>query len=1028
MPQLVVEKGNDRDRAIPVKPGDKIVVGRDIKANLRVEDVMTSRKHFAIISHKEDFYVKDLKSANGTFLNGKKVEQEKLSIGDRIQIGETVLSFLNEDEGKKKGGLVGKEIAGYLIEERLGRGAMGTVYLAKQISLDRNVALKILAPELLKDKSFVEMFIKEARACGKLNHPNIIQVYDVGSFKGVYYFSMEYVEKGGVADLLTNNRALPLHQALPMVRDACQALAYAERQGIIHRDIKPDNLFLNAENIVKIGDLGLAHSASEDVGAEGVFGTPHYIAPEQAMGEKLDHRADIYAMGCTFFRMVTGHTPYRGQNVQEILRKQVKAPPPYAAERPDDLPPDAPWTDVPRSVADIIYKMMAKNRDERYESASKILPELEAALASLSDRGSTRAPAVGLGGEHSSTTRLMDGSRRSNNLPIFIGIGVLVLLILIGAIAAMSNGPKPPDPNGTSNAPPPVNLELFNNNGRNNAVPTDTSNNASNSGNSGSNNAPPRNADPDEGDENGRRLRKLRQDWHEQMVADVEEILVRHNIAETGLSGPDPVAAATMDMLLLASKYEKEPPYNEVAITQDGTPVDSHLKKCARELESLYQRLSDLTASHTADYATCNRIADEAIKNEQYGVAIDAYMGFVRKYWHEFSAPVRALREWVKNNALNVDHYVEGFPGAVEVYAYPNGKLHQLVKTIGTRYDEMFAEVQTADAIFKDPAKATDYQARRAALIPARDAMARVVNTWKLPQDVKSPAGKVIAIQAAEDLRYLGACIDKVNSDEKQNALNAVANLRAETIGCLQRAHDAAVRYDFDTATKIMDDLTRSAVWEAAATDDTTLCRDIRNVTVSREPPGKLAQLRRAKFFMDTLIPKIAKDKPLILKPASCDNPDFRSASKVNITAITPAADGKQCTITLEYRGKQQADFPLASLSGQEFSDFVIDLMKLTDATANADWQLGAAAVMLERGEPGDSVKLIDLALKGATARKQEYTEYLAWALLLKAASLNAARNGTDAKAMLQRFRNECKNTEAFRLANLKPADRPLGR
>ena len=386
MPRLLIEKGPDRGKSLTLKVGDQAVVGRDAQANLQLSDVMCSRRHFLVASKGSVFGLKDLGSANGTQVNTKTADGPvKLQHGDMIQCGETLISWLSDEGDAKQGGLIGQQIGGYRIEARLGRGAMGTVYKAIQLSLGRVVALKVLSPELVKDAKFCEMFLKEARAAGALNHPNIVQVYDVGEENGQYYFSMELAAKGSVLDQLNAAKRIELPRAVVIIKDACRALEYGERKGLVHRDIKPDNLMVMEDETVKLGDLGLAMSAQELQGEQaGVFGTPHYIAPEQAMGKPIDHRADIYALGASFYRILCGQTLFTGQTVKEILKKQVRdAHPPITAHMPE----------CPPAIVTILDKMLAKNAAERYQHAGDVLMDLENWQSLAAKRGKVEASA-----------------------------------------------------------------------------------------------------------------------------------------------------------------------------------------------------------------------------------------------------------------------------------------------------------------------------------------------------------------------------------------------------------------------------------------------------------------------------------------------------------------------------------------------------------------------------------------------------------------------------------------------------------
>ncbi|HEX6984341.1 MAG TPA: protein kinase, partial [Planctomycetaceae bacterium] len=204
----------------------------------------------------------------------------------------------------------------------LGSGGMGAVYLAKQVRLDRPVAVKILPPDLADDPAFAERFLREARALARLSHPNIVGVYDFGQTPGgLYYFLMEYIEGPTLRQVVAGRTADP-KQALEIVRQVCDALQYAHDKGVVHRDIKPENILLDARGRVKIADFGLAkllglaepHAGSPAAGSltatRQAMGTPHYMAPEQITGSRaVDHRADIYSLGVVFYELLTGELP-----------------------------------------------------------------------------------------------------------------------------------------------------------------------------------------------------------------------------------------------------------------------------------------------------------------------------------------------------------------------------------------------------------------------------------------------------------------------------------------------------------------------------------------------------------------------------------------------------------------------------------------------------------------------------------------------------------------------------------------------
>ncbi|HYE98055.1 MAG TPA: FHA domain-containing serine/threonine-protein kinase, partial [Planctomycetota bacterium] len=216
MPTLVVEKGHDKGKSIPVPVSGTVLVGRDNSTALPLRDTMTSRMHFKIEAREGEWWIDDLGSMNGTYLNGAKLKLPvKLELGDLIKAGETLFTF--QSDASSATTLAGTRIGGYRIIERVGRGGMGTVYKAEQIDLQRLVALKVMSEEHTKEKDFVELFIHEARAAAKLNHPNVVQVYDVKKHNEAYYISMEFVSGGSVQELLNKHRKLPVEDCVRMI-------------------------------------------------------------------------------------------------------------------------------------------------------------------------------------------------------------------------------------------------------------------------------------------------------------------------------------------------------------------------------------------------------------------------------------------------------------------------------------------------------------------------------------------------------------------------------------------------------------------------------------------------------------------------------------------------------------------------------------------------------------------------------------------------------------------------------------------
>jgi serine/threonine protein kinase len=267
----------------------------------------------------------------------------------------------------------GAVIADFIILEELGRGGMGIVYLAHQITLDRPAALKILADQYAGDPEYVVDFIKEARAAAKLNHPHIVQAYAVGEDEGIFFFAMEHIDGETMKDFMKREGVVPVDFAVMVVQQIAEALDYAwKEQRLIHRDIKPDNIMLTRKGRAKLADLGLARVAGDidDADADEVMGTPQYISPEHLTGDEMDVRSDIYSLGATFFHFVTGRFAFEGRTATEIDRKHLEE----ALTSPRKLNPG-----LPEAVSKIIIKMMAKNPAERYQSAEALAEDLRLA-------------------------------------------------------------------------------------------------------------------------------------------------------------------------------------------------------------------------------------------------------------------------------------------------------------------------------------------------------------------------------------------------------------------------------------------------------------------------------------------------------------------------------------------------------------------------------------------------------------------------------------------------------------------------
>ncbi|MHC4599847.1 MAG: serine/threonine protein kinase, partial [Planctomycetota bacterium] len=298
---------------------------------------------------------------------------------------------------------IGKDVGGCKVEKKLGQGGMGAVYQGTQLSLGREVAIKVISEAYMTNEQAVARFEREARSVAQLNHPNIVQVYDLGrTSEGQYYIIMEFVEGRSLSEFLKTKGAFPERECLTMIRQAAKGLQAAAEKQIIHRDIKPDNLMVTVKGVVKVADFGLAKdtgSASQLTATGHVMGTPAYIAPEQGDGRVADHRSDIYSLGATLFAMLTGEMPYTGETPIAIVLQHIQAPVPDPKEKKPDLDDD---------TGKIVKKMMAKEPEARYQSCAELIHDIDVVLGVAKD--GERLIADGGDVSFDDAFTLMDGS------------------------------------------------------------------------------------------------------------------------------------------------------------------------------------------------------------------------------------------------------------------------------------------------------------------------------------------------------------------------------------------------------------------------------------------------------------------------------------------------------------------------------------------------------------------------------------------------------------------------------------------
>jgi serine/threonine protein kinase len=313
-------------------------------------------------------------------------------------------------EGKHKHLVFGE----YVILDRLGAGGMGVVFKARHRRMDRVVAIKVLPAEAMKSPAAVERFYREVRAAARLSHRNIVTAHDAGEHHGMHYLVMEYVEGKDLGQVVAENGPLPVEQAVECIAQAAEGLEYAHGMGVIHRDIKPGNLLLSTSGLVKILDMGLAlmgESLAPDVTTAAqltqsgqIMGTVDYMSPEQAQDtHRADERSDIYSLGCTLYRLLTGEPPYPGDTMMNRMMAHVQAPIPSLRDRRPD---------VPEALDAVFQRMIAKKPADRQQSMREVIDELAPFLPS----GVSGTPRSSTGGTSQSMDAMgVEGAKSSGS-------------------------------------------------------------------------------------------------------------------------------------------------------------------------------------------------------------------------------------------------------------------------------------------------------------------------------------------------------------------------------------------------------------------------------------------------------------------------------------------------------------------------------------------------------------------------------------------------------------------------------------
>jgi serine/threonine-protein kinase len=325
--------------------------------------------------------------------------------------------------------IVGEVLADrYELQELVGTGGMSSVFKAHDRLLDRNVALKVLHQHYTDDEEYLERFRREARSVAQLSHPGIVTVIDRGEADGRQFIVFEFVDGENLKELVEREGPLPVDDALELAAAIARALAFAHSQGLVHRDVKPQNVLLNGDGLPKVTDFGIARSLEIEHGVTQtgtVLGTSNYIAPEQASGERVDARTDVYSLGVVLFELLTGEVPFEGENFVAVALKHINEAPPSVLDRRGDVSP---------RVAALIDRALAKDPRRRFASMDEFANELEAARAAptAGDPGATMVIPP---------NRPPRAPRTPSPFPLLIGLLALLALGVIAAAAiAIHNG------------------------------------------------------------------------------------------------------------------------------------------------------------------------------------------------------------------------------------------------------------------------------------------------------------------------------------------------------------------------------------------------------------------------------------------------------------------------------------------------------------------------------------------------------------------------------------------------------------
>jgi eukaryotic-like serine/threonine-protein kinase len=327
--------------------------------------------------------------------------------------------------------VVGETIAGrYELEEVVGHGGMSTVYKALDSLLERNVVLKVLHQQYSEDEEFVERFKREARSVAQLQHPNIVTVIDRGEEGGRQYIVFEYIDGENLKELVVRKGRLDVRTTLEVGLEIARGLSFAHEHGLVHRDVKPQNVLLNGDGGAKVTDFGIARSLEVEhsmTQTGTVLGTSNYIAPEQANGRPVDAQTDVYSLGIVLYEMLTGKVPFPGENFVAVAMKHIQEPSPSVLDSRGD---------VPLRVAEMIDRALEKDPEQRFATMDAFADEIEANLAEL-DRGEDCAVTMVV----PAAQRLRQPPKSVSRVPLLIGLlGALAIAAVVVGLLTLRGG------------------------------------------------------------------------------------------------------------------------------------------------------------------------------------------------------------------------------------------------------------------------------------------------------------------------------------------------------------------------------------------------------------------------------------------------------------------------------------------------------------------------------------------------------------------------------------------------------------